>query len=54
MVELLKQHRLGKALSMGIEVGAVIALLLMIFELWGDRHAVGFGVSNLLECFNTF
>jgi fumarate reductase subunit D len=49
MIELFERHQLGKAIRRGSEIGAVVVLFLMIFELWADRHAVGFGLSNMQE-----
>jgi fumarate reductase subunit D len=49
MIEPIKRNQLGRAVYIGSEVGAVVVLLLMIFELWADRHAIGFGLSNMRE-----
>jgi fumarate reductase subunit D len=49
MIELFERHQLGKAIRRGSEVGAVVVLILMIFELWADRHAIGFGLSNMRD-----
>lgn len=38
-----------RAIYWGAELGAVISLFWLIWQLWSDRHFLGFGFSNLLQ-----
>lgn len=54
MMEIFYQHRFRRAVRTGSEVGAILVLIGLAFELWADRHAIGFGISNTHELLRIF